>query len=259
MESKRMSEEPIASPTGDIAAQLADELSTNRPKGPKLTPRAAATLILIDRSKPVPEVLFGRRHAGHKFMPGKFVFPGGRIEAGDFLMPAINDLSDATVEKLGKHVGSKAIKPRSLALAAVRETFEETGLVIGGKPAAPANQRVPSGWADFVQHGFLPDLATLQFIGRAITPPGRPKRFDSRFFAADASHIAHRIEGVVTENSELVELVWCPIAEAVNLGIPTITAVILQELDKRTAAGFSQDLPVPFYYERNKRWIREEL
>jgi 8-oxo-dGTP pyrophosphatase MutT (NUDIX family) len=259
MEPKRMSGEPIASPDKDFKAQLTEVLAGDRPKGPKLTPRAAATLILIDRSGPLPKVLLGRRHANHKFMPGKFVFPGGRIEAGDFLMPAVRDLPDAAVEKLGKHVGTKAIKPRSLALAALRETFEETGIVLGEKAALPAGRRAPGGWSAFVEHGFLPDLSVLQFIGRAITPPGRPKRFDSRFFAVDARHIGHRIEGVVTENSELVELVWCPIAEAAELGIPIITAVILEELGKRSAAGFTQDLPVPMFYEKNKRWIREEL
>jgi hypothetical protein len=236
-----MSGEPIASADKDLATQFAEVASRERPKGPKLTPRAAATLIMIDRSGPAPKVLLGRRHDNHKFMPGKFVFPGGRIEAGDFLMPAIQDLAEATAEKLGKHVTTKAIKPRSLALAALRETFE------------------PKGWLEFVKHGFLPDLTMLQFIGRAITPPGRPKRFDSRFFAADAAHIAHQIEGVVSADTELVELVWCPIAEAVHLGIPVITAVILEELDKRIAAGFSQELPVPMFYEKNRRWIREEL
>jgi 8-oxo-dGTP pyrophosphatase MutT (NUDIX family) len=259
MEPQSMSGEPIADPGKDLKSQFAEVLAAERPKGPKITPRAAATLILIDRSGPVPKVLLGRRHANHKFMPGKFVFPGGRIEAGDFLMPAIRDLSEAAVEKLGKHVGSKPIKPRSLALAALRETFEETGIVLGAKAPMPADRRVPSHWTAFVEHGFLPDLSILQFIGRAITPPGRPKRFDSRFFAVDARHIGHKIEGVVTENSELVELVWCPIAEATQLGIPIITAVILEELGKRSAAGFTQDLPVPMFYERNKRWIREEL
>jgi 8-oxo-dGTP pyrophosphatase MutT (NUDIX family) len=254
-----MSGEPIADPGKDLKGQFAEVLAADRPKGPKITPRAAATLILIDRSGQVPKVLLGRRHANHKFMPGKFVFPGGRIEAGDFLMPAIRDLSEVAVEKLGKHVGSKPIKPRSLALAALRETFEETGIVLGAKAAVPADRSVPSHWKAFVEHGFLPDLAILQFIGRAITPPGRPKRFDSRFFAVDARHIGHKIEGVVTENSELVELVWCPIAEATQLGIPIITAVILEELGKRSAAGFTQELPVPMFYEKNKRWIREEL
>jgi 8-oxo-dGTP pyrophosphatase MutT (NUDIX family) len=254
-----MSGEPIATPGKDLQAQLAEVLTGDRPKGPKLTPRAAATLIMIDRSGPAPKVLLGRRHANHKFMPGKFVFPGGRIEAGDFLMPAVQDLSEATAAKLGKHVGSKAIRPRSLALAALRETFEETGIVLGSKAPLPADKRAPKGWAAFVEHGFLPDLAMLQFIGRAITPPGRPKRFDSRFFATDATYIAHQVEGVISADTELVELVWCAIPEAVNLGIPTITAVILQELEKRIAAGFTQDLPVPMFYERNRRWIREEL
>lgn len=254
-----MSGEPIASPDQDPKAQLAEVLAENRAKGPKLTPRAAATLILLDRKSDEPKVLLGKRHDNHKFMPGKFVFPGGRIEAGDFLMPAIHDLSPATVDKLGKHVGTKIIQPRSLALAAVRETFEETGIILGGKGSPPVGRSVPKGWASFVAQGYLPDLSVLQFIGRAITPPGRPKRFDSRFFTVDAAHIAHQIEGVVTAQSELVELVWCPIAEAAKLGIPVITAIILEELGKRIAAGFGQELPVPMFFQKNRRFVREEL
>jgi 8-oxo-dGTP pyrophosphatase MutT (NUDIX family) len=254
-----MSGEPIASPDQDPKTQLAEALAEARANGPKLTPRAAATLIMIDRSGTEPKVLLGKRHDNHKFMPGKFVFPGGRIEANDFLMPAVNELSAATTDKLGKHVGTKVIKPRSLALAAVRETFEETGIILGKKTEPPAGGVVPKHWAAFVAHGYLPDLSQLQFIGRAITPPGRPKRFDSRFFSVDASHIAHQIEGVVTPHSELVELVWCPIAEAAKLGIPVITAIILEELGKRTEAGFAQELPVPMFFQKNRKFVREEL
>ena len=93
----------------------------------------------------------------------------------------------------------------------------------------------------------LPDLGTLHFIGRAITPPGRPRRFDARFFTMDASAIAHRIEGVTGPDAELVELVWMPLAEAKQLDMPAVTGVMLEELDARIADGFGHDLPVPFY------------
>ena len=55
---------------------------------PYVRPKDAATLILVDRGGQVPKVLLGKRHQGHKFMPGKFVFPGGRVDPADRRMPA---------------------------------------------------------------------------------------------------------------------------------------------------------------------------
>ena len=99
----------------------------------------------------------------------------------------------------------------------------------------------------------------MHFIARAITPPKRPKRFDTRFFTADATLIAHTIEGVVGENTELVELVWIPIGDAKQLDIPPITGVILEELAARVAAGMAHSLPVPFYYMKDQKFQRELL
>jgi hypothetical protein len=105
----------------------------------------------------------------------------------------------------------------------------------------------------------LPDLAALHFIVRAITPPRRPRRFDARFFAVDASAITHTVEGVVGPDSELVELVWLTIADAKGQDLPTITQVALDELEARVAKGFGHDLPSPFYRMLNKRFVRAEL
>jgi 8-oxo-dGTP pyrophosphatase MutT (NUDIX family) len=222
-------------------------------------PKDAATLILIDRSSPSPKVLLGKRHHGHSFMPGKFVFPGGRVEACDRAMTPATPLDPHAEQCLMRQTqrGSPA-KARALALAAIRETFEETGLVLGiphhgiGKcPAGP--------WTDFVRTGFVPDLSALHFIVRAITPSRRPKRFDTRFFAVDASAIAHRIDNVVHPEAELVELVWVPIAEATRLDLPTITSVVLKELEARIAAGFERELPVPFYRMPRNIFLRSLL
>ena len=118
----------------------------------------------------------------------------------------------------------------------------------------------PDGpWAEFAKAGFYPDLSVLHFVARAITPPRRPRRFDTRFFSVDASSIAHRIDNVVHPEAELVELVWVPIAEARTLDLPTITTVVLQELEARVAAGFGHDLPVPFYRMPHKAFTRELL
>ena len=114
-------------------------------------------------------------------------------------------------------------------------------------------------WADFARAGIFPDLARIHFIARAITPPRRPRRFDTRFFTADATEIAHRIDGVVGPNSELVELVWVPIADATKLDMPTITGVVLEELAARVAAGMGHDLPVPIYFMQDQKFMRELL
>ena len=103
---------------------------------------------------------------------------------------------------------------------------ERVHVAVGVKrDAAP---QVPGElWADFALAAVHPDLANVHFIARAITPPRRPKRFDARFFTADASAVAHRIEGIVGPESELIELVWVPIEEATKLDMPTITGIIL--------------------------------
>jgi 8-oxo-dGTP pyrophosphatase MutT (NUDIX family) len=204
-------------------------------------------------------VLLGRRHAGHKFLPGRFVFPGGRVERSDGRMPVATQLHAAVEARLLKRVSRPSpFKARAFALAAIRETFEETGLLIGRKQEGARDTPGPRTTL-FDQAGVYPDLASMHFIARAITPPGRPRRFDTRFFAADAAAIAHRVEGVVGPDAELVELVWLPITEVERLEMPTITKVALQELEARSAAGFGHDLPVPFYRMLHHRFVREVL
>jgi hypothetical protein len=105
----------------------------------------------------------------------------------------------------------------------------------------------------------LPDLRALHFVGRAITPPGRPRRFDARFFTMDASAIAHRIEGVTGPDAELVELVWMPLKDAKQLDMPAVTGVMLEELEGRIAEGLRRDLPVPFYRMLRRSFLRELL
>jgi 8-oxo-dGTP pyrophosphatase MutT (NUDIX family) len=226
---------------------------------PDSEPRDAATLMLIDRTGATPKVLLGRRHHGHKFMPGKFVFPGGRIEAFDRSMPAISELHPDTQKKLLERVKNPGENfARAVALAAVREVAEETGLVLGVKRDRPP--QVPGDiWAEFAKAKVHPDLEQIHFIARAITPPRRPRRFDTRFLTADASAIAHTIEGVVGPESELVELTWVPIEEATHLDMPTITGIVLEELLARVDAGMGHALPVPFYFMVEKQFFRELL
>ncbi len=227
---------------------------------PTLRPVDAATLIIIDRKARTPRLLMGRRHEGLKFMPGKFVFPGGRIEAGDRSMSVAGALHPRAEQALmARVVRPSTQRSRALALAAIRETFEETGLLLGTKDYGSPESAPAGVWAAFQERGVFPDLEELHFIGRAITPPKRVKRFDTRFFAVDRTAITDEVGGVVGPDSELVELAWVTIAEAKTLDLPPITAVILSELEARIAAGFGHELPVPFFYQRHGRFMRELL
>jgi 8-oxo-dGTP pyrophosphatase MutT (NUDIX family) len=283
--------------TTDPHARLADFLAVDDSKQnlPGVKVRDAATMLVIDRSGPTPKVLLGRRHHGHKFMPGKFVFPGGRVERADRQVWTATALDSRVEARLMQEMRRpSAAKARGFALAAVREVFEETGLALGTKadrPAArsggvspsaaqdarpPAQRRASrtgdgkagdgkagdaaSGeWAKFAATDIAPDLAALHFIARAVTPPGRSRRFDTRFFAVDAAAIAARIDGVVGPDTELVELVWLPIDDSLKLDMAGITLAVLEELKIRTAAGFGHDLPVPFYRVRRGKRLRTLL
>jgi 8-oxo-dGTP pyrophosphatase MutT (NUDIX family) len=226
---------------------------------PNQRPKPAATLIILDHAGKEPTVLMGRRNPAHKFMPDKFVFPGGRLDPVDRRMSVASPLPGAVEQRLLAHLPNRgAVTARALALAAIRETFEETGLVLGTK-TAHGNAKIPEGvWRDYAAHGFAPDLSRLAFVAHAITPPRRPRRFDTFFFVADAEAIAHRAAEVVSPQAEFVELVWIPLAEARRLDLPTVTGVILDELDARVKAGFGHHLPVPFYREIRGRFRREE-
>lgn len=245
----------------ELAERLLERLTETDAgqKFPTVRPRDAATMIIIDRSGATPKVLLGRRHHGHKFMPGKFVFPGGRMEPLDRRMGAATPLDPRIEARLMQHTRRpSADKARALALAAIRETFEETGLLLGAPQSQPVAS--PGGpWDAFAAAQIAPDLGAVHFVARAITPPGRTKRFDTRFFAVDAGAIAARQDGVVGPDTELTELTWHPIAEASQLDMPGITAAVLDELSARIAAGFSHDLPVPYYRMASRKRVRDLL
>jgi 8-oxo-dGTP pyrophosphatase MutT (NUDIX family) len=224
-----------------------------------VTPKDAATLILLDRSGKIPKVLLGKRHHGHVFLPGKFVFPGGRVDPADRQMSIGAPLDPRAEAHLMRQVKRpSAAKARTLALTAIRETFEETGLMIGVRrddaPAAPGGP-----WASFAEAKVHPDLSTIHFIARAVTPPRRSRRYDTRFFTADVSAIAHKIDGAVGPDSELVELVWMPLDEAKTLDLLAITELVLEDLQTQIDAGFSHDLPVPFYRLLRGRRLRQMI
>jgi 8-oxo-dGTP pyrophosphatase MutT (NUDIX family) len=228
------------------------------PKARTLRPRDAATLIIVDSSSGEPRVLLGRRRLDMVFMPGRYVFPGGRVDPADKQIDVDADLRQGDLEKLMVAMkGTRSVaRARALALCAVRETFEEAGLLIGapllGADAAP---KAP-GWQEFFATGFRPALDRLTFFARAITPPGRPRRFDTRFFCVQADAIVHKVK---IADGELLDLEWHSIAQARSLELPNITRVVLEDLGERIAADALQtgDMPVPFYHRRNGSFRRD--
>jgi 8-oxo-dGTP pyrophosphatase MutT (NUDIX family) len=225
----------------------------------RLRPRDAATLVLVDRSNNALRVLMGRRHAGHKFMPGKFVFPGGAVDPGDRRMAVAAPLDEVVQEKLLARTAHRSPSyARALALAAIRETFEETGLALGVTDHGPPPHPPEGAWTRFAETGVFPTLEGLDFLARAITPPGRPRRFDARFFVADARWIAHRAAGVIHEDAELTELVWVPLDEALKLEIPDITRAVLSEFAALGTGPPNPRRPRKFYHMlRGKRLVEE--
>src|ERR1700755_3590374 len=212
---------------------------------PYRRPVDAATLILIDRSGPIPKVLVGKRHDKVVFMPGKFVFPGGRVDKTDNRVPVAAPISKELEANLMK--GSPKTPPsraRSLAIAAIREACEETGLCLGRKSDGGA-PKLDGVWKPFSEEGLLPDPSSLFLIARAITPPGRVRRFDTRFFSAEASAITHRVPNVIHADAELVELVWVEIGSEPLAAAHNMTKAVLHQLDKRLATGpLRHDTPI---------------
>lgn len=193
----------------DLGDSPYDAAPKNRPEGPSPRPKDAATLILVRGGR---EVLMGQRAKGHVFFPDKWVFPGGRLDPGDSRAPAAAELTPET-EALLRLRGAKR-PPRAYALAAVRETREEAGLVVGGAGG--------------------PELDKLALVCRAITPPIRPRRFDARFFLADADQVLSG-EAPEAADDELLNTRWFSWDEAEALDLPRITRFVLGEVRQRLA------------------------
>jgi 8-oxo-dGTP pyrophosphatase MutT (NUDIX family) len=196
-------------------------------------------------------------------MPGKFVFPGGRVDPSDSRIPVAAQIPKALERKLT--AGSPKIAPsraRALAVAAIREACEETGLCLGKPMTRPngAATKLTGEWKPFADAGLLPDPSGLHLIARAITPPGRVRRYDTRFFTADASAIAHRVEGVVHADAELVELVWVQLGSVPLADLHGMTKLVLRELDARLAAGpLSHSATVPFFHYYGGKMQRDTI
>ncbi|MCQ0094081.1 NUDIX hydrolase [Roseovarius sp. M141] len=191
--------------------------------------RDAATVIVLRRDGAQRQVLMGQRGAKAAFMPSKFVFPGGAVDPGDAAVPLAAPLPALCAERLVED--SAPGLAAALAAAAIRELWEESGLIIGRPGTWP--DPVPHDWTGFAARGYVPDARALQFVFRAITPPGRPRRFDARFFLIDADHIAGDPGDFSAASEELSHLQWVPLPEARRFDLPFITEVVLAEIAAR--------------------------
>lgn len=212
----------------------------------RMRPKDAAALILIDRSLDVPRILMGRRSSAHVFLPDVYVFPGGRRDPRDHALPFSGDLHPLVREKLQSGVTRPLgdAGARALALAAIRELHEETGLRLGidaGKGTSPA-----------------PDLSCLRYVARAITPTGHVRRYDTRFFCAFTDDAGIDIRAT-RDSQELLDLQWLDNKGVSSLNMPAITRTVLEDVTKLMIGDPSLPFgsPVPVYFSRRGRFIRE--
>ncbi len=203
--------------------------------------RDAATILLVRTHADGPQVLMGQRGAKAAFMPDKFVFPGGAVDPDDALVPLGAELSPLCTARL--ETGG-ALRAPTLAAAAIRELWEETGLMLGRPGIWPGTP--PADWAQFAARGMLPAADALTYMFRAITPPGRPRRFDARFFMAEAARVQGDPDDFSAACEELSHLQWVPFATARNLNLPFITEVVLAEAEECLRTG-GKPASVPFF------------
>lgn len=226
---------------------------------PPVQPRDAATLILVRTGAGDPRVLMGQRGRAAAFMPSKFVFPGGALDISDSALSPDFAAHPDDLEKLAAKAEDPP-PPAALALAAVRETWEETGLALGAPDEEMKDFAVSAheDWRSFFGLGLRPATDGLRFIFRAITPPTRSRRFDARFFLADAALVHGDPDDLARADGELAHLSWLTLAEARALDLPFITEVVLAEVEARLRAP-GEPRPTPFFHHDEGRSYLDHL
>ena len=214
-------------------------------------PRGAWTLIVVRKEGAKPKILRGKRAASHKFMPNKFVFPGGRLDYVDQRSVVNKKLSAPVMKRLRKETAKTVSdnKLRGLALAAIRETYEETGLIIGRETKA----QLRSGnavWQSYFDHGVEPPLDKMDFIARAVTPTHRSRRVDTRFFMVYDEFIHTDPEEMAKASGELLDLHWLTLPAARKLDLPAITRSVIDMLEERMKLDRKAQMKKPAPYVR---------
>lgn len=213
-------------------------MTTQQPKTAPVRPRDAASLVLVRDAADGPQVLMGKRHSRHAFIPDAFVFPGGKL-----------DPDDHKVTSAQTPASTASAATRALEAAAIRETFEETGLLLacpGDISPGKNKQKIDGTWQEFRERGIVPDAKPLRLLARAITPAESPIRFHARFFTAHNANVTGDIKG----SGELLDLDWYPLSEAQKLPVIDVTEFVLQEVTRRAAKG-NLEGPVAFWRYRS--------
>ncbi len=213
-------------------------------------PAEAAGLILIRRAKPGAagaEVLLGRRSQRSRFMPGIYVFPGGRLSAAD-------RGPSGYPEPLPPPCGIDRATRRRLpvfARAALRETYEETGLLLGGAAgdgagAGTEEARAEPVWRAYAAAALAPGFAAMRLVARAITPTDSPVRFHTRFFLAEGAAVRGRVGG----DGELEDIHWAALENLPALPMADITQLVLEEALAHRAGTGGPGRPAALF-----RWV----
>ncbi len=207
-----------------------------------VTPIDAASLVIARGAD--AEVLIGRRRPSASFVPGVYVFPGGRVDRADALAPPGVRLRPEVERKLTRR--RRSTPAHALAVAAIRETHEETGLLLATPGDGLGAERLPDTpmWRAFAAAGATPALGALDYIARAITPAESPRRFNTRFFIADARHV----RGVLKRDGELLDLHWVPLRDAGRrLDLMDVTEFVLARVAEHLARTPREraECPVP--------------
>ena len=187
--------------------------------------RNAATVIVVRNKFENPSVLMGQRGVNAAFMPSKFVFPGGAVDDQDLSIDIKKSINEVCKNRLLKE--NENGPWNALVAAAIRELFEETGQIIGVEQEW---LEPPSSWRGFAKTGYVPDASHMSFVFRAITPPGRPRRFDARFFLIQAEELQTNLDDFSMASDELSHLQWIPLKDTKNFDLPFITQVVLAEI-----------------------------
>ncbi|MEX2466665.1 MAG: hypothetical protein WD995_07125 [Gemmatimonadota bacterium] len=224
-----MSKDDFVIPFDRLPARFAEQIE-HPPAEPAL-PRAAATIVLLRDGESGLEVLLMRRNRNTGFVPGAYVFPGGRVDGTDATPDVLDRIDGLGIDEAARRLALVGSDPPAIAyyLAALREAFEETGILIGQRtdgaslPTAASDPDVDSIRDDVMEHR-IPfgealsrldcriDGLSVEYLAHWITPVAEPRRYDTRFFAA-------RVTGdtvPIVDPREMTDALWVEPAAALH-------------------------------------------